>query len=122
VLAWVFDPDPSLARAGLLDAFAASHGLTRFSGGVDYLTGIGRVASPFLDAFEVCAVLPPDLKVLRREVAARGVGPIEVKTKGIDLRPEDVRARLRPQGERPLTLILAGGFGPSCAILARRAR
>lgn len=120
VLAWVFDPDPALLRSGLADGFAAAHGLTRFAPGVDYLTGPARVDSPFLAAFEVVAVLPLDLKRVKREVVARGFGPLEVKTRGVDLRPEAVRSRLRAEGGNPATLLLAGGHGLRQAILARR--
>ncbi len=120
VLRWVFDPDPALIRAGLLDGFATSHGLTRVVDGVDYLTAPDRVDSPFLAAFEVIASLPLDLKRLRHEVASRGLGPLEVKTRGIALSPEQVRAHLRPPGGVPATLLLAGGKGSPKAILARR--
>lgn len=120
VRAWVFDPDPALVRSGLLDGFASAHGLTRFAAGVDYLTGPAAVGSPFLTAFEVVAVLPLDLKRIKREVAARGFGPLEVKTRGVALRPEYVRARLQPKGAEPATLLLAGGPGPARAVLAWR--
>jgi hypothetical protein len=117
---WVFDPDPSLGRVGLLDGFAAAHGLSRFAAGIDYLTGQDRVESPFLAAFEVIDVLPLDLKALRRGLSARGLGLLEVKTRGLDLRPEAVRARLRPQGDLSATLLLAGGTEKARAILAKR--
>lgn len=120
VLGWVFDPDPALGRAGLLDAFALAHGLTRFAPGVDYLTGPEGIASPFLSAFEVVAVLPLDLKRLRKEVAARRFGPLEVKVRGVDLKPEFVRAALKAPGGEPGVVLLAGGDGPARAVLARR--
>jgi THUMP domain-like/RNA cap guanine-N2 methyltransferase len=121
VLAFVFDPDPALTRSGLLDGFAAVHGLHRVASGVDLLTGPGRVGSPFLSGFEVLEVFPLDLKILRREVAARGLGPLEIKTRGLDLRPEEYRAALRPEGPNPATwLLIAGRGGPGRAILARR--
>jgi hypothetical protein len=117
--AWVFDPGPALVRAGLLDGFAAAHGLARL-GGCDFLTGPHRVDSPFLAPFEVDETLPLDLKHLRRTVAERHLGPLEIKTRGLDLRPEDVRKTLRPDGPNPATLLLVGGRGPSLAIVARR--
>ncbi len=118
---FVFDPDPTLTRSGLLDGFAATHGLRRIAAGVDLLTGPGPVESPFLAGFAVVEVFPLDLKALRREVAARGLGPLEIKTRGLEIRPEAYRARLRPEGPNPATLILvAGRDGPSRAILARR--
>ncbi len=119
--AWVFDPDPTLGRAGLLDGFAAAHGLTRIACGCDFLTGPARVDSPFLASFEVDETLPLDLKRLRRAVADRRLGPLEIKTRGLDLLPEDVRKALRPDGPNPATLLLLGGRGPSLAIVARRA-
>jgi SAM-dependent methyltransferase len=120
-LDWVFDPDPTLGRAGLLDGFASAHGLARVAPGCDFLTGPTRVDSPFLTAFEVDDTLPLDLKRLRRVVADRSLGPLEIKTRGLDLRPEDVRKILRPDGPNPATLLLVGGRGPSLAIVARRA-
>jgi hypothetical protein len=117
---WVFDPDPALVRSGLLDAFAVAHGLHRGAEGVGLLTGADRVASAFLTAFEVQQVLPLDLKRLRREVAEQGLGPLEIKVRGLDLRPETLRDRLRPEGTRPATLLLVGGPGPARAILASR--
>lgn len=116
---WVFDPGPALIRSGLLDGFALAHGLARL-GGCDFLTGPDRVDSPFLAPFEVDETLPLDLKRLRRAVAERGLGPLEIKTRGIDLLPEDVRKSLRPDGPNPATLLLVGGLGPSLAIVARR--
>ena len=119
--AFVFDPDPALTRSGLLDGFAAAHQLHRVVAGVDLLTGPVRVDSPFLAPFEVVDAFPLDLKILRREVAARGLGPLEIKTRGLDLRPEAYRTALRPEGPNPATwLLIAGRGGLSRAILARR--
>ncbi len=119
--AFVFDPDPTLDRAGLLDGFAAAHGLRRLAAGVDLLTGPLAVASPFLSAFEVLETFPLDLKVLRREVAARGLGPLEIKTRGLPTTPEAYRARLKPEGSTPATWLLVAGRGePGRAILASR--
>jgi len=119
VQAWVYDPDPALIRSGLLDAFAAVHGLCRFVPGVDYLTSDRLIDSPFLAAFEVVAVLPLDLKTIKRELAARGSGRLEIKTRGVDLRPEDLRRRLRVEGEERATLLLAGVAGLSRAVIAK---
>jgi hypothetical protein len=120
--AWIFDPDPALLRSGLLDSFAASNGLARCAAGVDYLTAPLRLESPFLAAFEVLDVLPLDMKTLRRVVAERRLGPLEIKTRGLDLRPEAVRGRLRPPGPNPATLLLMGGTGQARAVLARRVK
>ena len=117
---FVFDPDPALIRAGLLDGFAAAHGLRRFAPGVDYLSGDDPVASAFLAAFAVVAVVPFDAKRLKHEARALGLDVREVKTRGVDASTDDLRARLRDPGGVPATLLVAGGHGPARAILARR--
>jgi hypothetical protein len=117
---WVYDPDPALRRAGLLESFATAHGLTRCAPGNDFLTGPDWVDSPFLAGFKTVEILPLDLKTLRKLVTARQLGPLEIKTKGLDLRPEAVRAQLKPRGSHPATLLLMGGPGPAIAVLAQR--
>ncbi len=89
--------------------------------GVDLLTGSQAVQSPFLAAFEVVETFPLDLKILRREVSTRGLGPLEIKTRGLKKTPEAYREQLRPAGPNPATLLLiADHAGASRAILARR--
>jgi hypothetical protein len=116
----VLDPDPALVRAGLVDSLAAHLGLGRVADGCDLLTGPIGVDSPWLAAFEVLEVAPLDEKRLRRLVAERGLGPLEIKPRGLDIRPEVLRPRLRPPGPNPATLLLVGGPRPGLAIVARR--
>jgi hypothetical protein len=118
---WIFDPDPSLLRAGLLDGFARMHRLSRVAEGVDYLTGPEPVDTSFLDAFAVREVCSLDLKHLRRMIQRHRVGILEIKVRGIDVTPEALRARLRPRGEESATLLVIGGAGSARAVLARRA-
>ena len=118
--AWVYDPDPALGRSGLLESFAAANGLARCAPGIDFLTGPEPIDSPFLACFEVLEILPLDLKTLGKLVTGRKLGPLEIKTKGTDLRPETLRAQWKPRGPHPATLLLMGGKGTSRAILARR--
>jgi SAM-dependent methyltransferase len=120
IAAWLFEPDPALIRAGLVDGFAVAHGLGRCAAGVDYLTGPEAIVSPFLAAFEVIAVLPFDLKRLKHETKARQLGPLEIKARGLDVRPDELRRALSPPGPNGATLILIGGRGPARAVLARR--
>ncbi|MGP0064550.1 MAG: class I SAM-dependent methyltransferase [Isosphaeraceae bacterium] len=117
---WIYDPDPSLIRAGLLDGFARAHGISRVSEGVDYLTSADPIETPFLAAFAVRDVCSMDLKHLRRMIERHRVGTLEIKVRGVDLTPEALRARLKPRGEESATLLIVGGTGPARAVLARR--
>lgn len=124
---FLFDPDPSLIRAGLLDGFARAHGLSRVAESIDYLTGPEAVDSPFLAAFAVQDVASMDFKHLRRMIARHDVGALEIKVRGLAVTPESLRARLKPDGTQPATLLIIGpgrgdgdGHQPARAVLARR--
>jgi hypothetical protein len=117
----IFDPDPALLRAGLLDGFALEHGLARVADGVDYLTGDRMIASPFLTAFQVLDALPLDLKRLRRLIANNEIGTLEIKVRGADCVPETLRRQLNLAGACRASLLVFGGSGPVRAVLAQRA-
>ncbi len=116
----IYDPDPSLPRAGLLDGFAHEHGLCRIVDGVDYLTGEHLVTSPFLAPFRVREVSPLDLKLLTRLIVKHEIGTLEIKVRGVDITPESLRAKLKPRGTAGATLLLIGGSGAVRAVLAQR--
>ncbi len=119
--AWIFEADPSLVRLRLLDGFAEAHGLKRLGGSHDLLTGDAAVALPQLALFRSFFVGPFDRKRLRREVQARGLGPLEIKPRGVGVTPEALREELRAPGPTPATLFVVGEKGrPSLAILAER--
>jgi THUMP domain-like/RNA cap guanine-N2 methyltransferase len=119
--ALIFDPDPALLRAGLLDGFALEHGLARVADGVDYLTGERMITTPFLSAFHVLDVLPLDLKRLRRLIAKNEIGTLEIKVRGADVAPETLRREFDLGGARAASLLVIGGSGPVRAVLAQRA-
>jgi hypothetical protein len=121
VSTYLYDPDPSLIRAGLLDSFAQAHELHRTAEGVAYLTGSHLVSTPFLAAFEVQEVSPLDLKRIKKMIARHEIGTLEIKTRGVDIAPEALRARLRLRGARAASLLLVGGRSPARAVLAQRA-
>jgi THUMP domain-like len=117
----IYDPDPSLLRADLLDSFALEHNLNRLVEGVDYLTADHLVKSPFLSTFELREVSSLDLKVLRRLIAKHEIGTLEIKVRGASLTPEGLREKLKLRGGRTATLIVVGGTGAAArAILAQR--
>jgi hypothetical protein len=117
----IFDPDPALLRSGLLDGFALAHGLARVADGVDYLTGERLISAPFLTAFHVVDVLPFDLKHLRRLIAQREIGMLEIKVRGVDITPETLRRQLNLSGAQSASLLVIGGSKPVRAVLAQRA-
>ena len=116
----IYDPDPSLLRAGLLDGFACEHKLSRLADGVDYLTADHLVTSPFLAAFELTEISSLDLKAIKRLIVKHEIGTLEIKVRGAEVTPEALRAKLKPRGARAATLLIVGGRGAARAILAQR--
>ena len=117
----IYDPDPALVRAGLLDGFAEAHGLARLADGAQYLTSERMLLSPFIRAFHVLDVSPLDAKQLKRLITKHGIGTLEIKVRGVNVAPETLRRQLDLNGDRSASLLLAGGTGPVRAILAQRA-
>ncbi len=108
---WVHEPDPALIRAGLVDAFAAEHGLAPLAPDIAYLAG-EAVASPFLRRWRILEILPLSLGGLQAALDRRGVGSLVLKKRGFPLDPETLRPRLRV-GERG---------GPAVTVLIYRDR
>lgn len=117
---YVFDPDATVLAAGLEGALAQQHGLTALHPEVPYFTADEPIVDPILQCFEVTDVLPFDRKRIRRLFHDRGVGRVEIKTRGIAERPEQIRRELRLGGDRSAVLLLARLGRRVTAIVARR--
>jgi len=65
-------------------------------------------------------VFPFDEKLLKRELATRKVGTLEIKKRGMDVDPATLRARLALKGPNSATLILVRAGGKRLALLADR--
>ncbi len=117
---FVLEPDAAVLAAGLDGALAERHGLAALHPGVPYFTGDTRIDDSMLACFEVTDVLPFDRRRLRSLFRERGVGKLEIKTRGIEERPEAVRRDLRLRGDGSAVLLLARLGRRVTAIVARR--
>jgi hypothetical protein len=103
---YVYEPDYTLIRSQLLGDFAKQHQLTGISDGIAYLSSDELNDSPWLRAFRVLEVLPLDEAKIRKALSARGIGKLEIKKRGVDITPEELRPKLKLKGEGAATLIL----------------
>jgi hypothetical protein len=117
---FIFEPDPAVLAAHLAGALAAEHDLAAISPGIAYLTGAEPIGDPALACFAVDEVLPLKLRQLAQHLRARGIGRLEIKKRGVDHDPQQVRRALDPCGEESATLILTKLNGKHVAVLARR--
>ncbi|MFM1767307.1 MAG: hypothetical protein RIR81_688, partial [Actinomycetota bacterium] len=103
---FVYEPDSALIRSQLVGDFANQQGFTGISDGIAYLSSEQLVISPWLRAYEVLEVLPLDETQIRKALWARGIGKLEIKKRGVDITPEELRPKLKLKGEGAATLIL----------------
>lgn len=117
---FVFDPDPAVVRAGLVDAAAERLGLSRLDRDEEYLTGDRAVDSPFVQPFEVLAELSNNLTEVRRHFRTGGFGQVEIKCRRIPIEADAIRRRLPLNGDRPAVLVFARLQGRARALVCRR--
>ena len=119
---YVFEPDAAVLAADLGGALAEHHGLAALHWDVPYYTADADVDDPLMASFEIADVLPFDRKRLRKLFRERGVGRLEIKTRGIKESPEQIRRDLRLQGSGEAVLFLARLGRRVTAMVATRIR
>lgn len=101
---WIIDPDGAIVRAGLVRHWAARHGLWQLDPKIAYLTGDAVPAG--VRGFAVLEQIPMKEKALRKALAARDCGSLEILVRGVDVDPDELRKRLRLKGGAPLSLVI----------------
>lgn len=119
---YLFDPDPSIVRAGLVDLLASQLELSRLDVAEEYLTGPGPVESPFVQVFAVIEELPNNERQIRQALRQRNFGALEIKCRHVPIDANSLRRRLPMRGHEPGVLIFARIAGRTRAVLARRSR
>jgi hypothetical protein len=73
-----------------------------------------------LACFEVAEVMPLQTRKLAHYLRERAVGKLEIKKRGVDLTPEQLRRELKLRGDDAATLLICRVGGRPTAIVARR--
>jgi SAM-dependent methyltransferase len=103
---YLYEPDSSLIRSGLMGEFAIENNLKLIDQRIAYLTSNELVRSPWLKAYEIEERFPLDRKLISDELASRGVGILEIKKRGVDITPEEFRKKLKLRGKGAASLII----------------
>ncbi len=103
---YLAEPDGTLLRAGLLDAFAREHGLASLAPGIAYLTAPALVRSPWLRWWRRLESVPWSPERLQAALDRHDAGSVVIKKRGFPLTPEQVRAGLVLRGSREVTVLL----------------
>ena len=117
---FLFDPDPAIVRAGLVDMLATRDGFGRLDQDEEYLTADRVIATPFARSFEVLAELPNNERAIRDYFRNSSVGQLEIKCRHIPIDAESIRRRITLAGDEAAVLIFARIAGRSRAVVGRR--
>jgi hypothetical protein len=101
---WLVDPDGAVVRAGLVRHYAARHGLGQLDPHIAYLTGDAPPAGT--RAFRVLEYGRYSEKTLRATLRGHDVGALEILVRGVSVRPDELRRRLRPNGSTAATVVI----------------
>ena len=105
---FLYEPKPAILAGQLAPSWAASHHLQYIHSGVAYFTSDFSREVAGGTCYEILEELPFDLKQIKRHLKKHDIGRLEIKKRGIDLTPEQLRKDLKPKGNNGATLIIAG--------------
>ena len=117
---FLYDPDPAVVRAGLVDVVADRLGLSRLDSAEEYLTSDEWIQSPFVQSFEILTNLPNNERDLKAWIRTSGIGSVEIKCRHIPVQADILRRRLPLSGPTPGVVVFARVDGKARIIGARR--
>jgi hypothetical protein len=117
---YLYEPDGAVIRARLIGDLGRRLDATMVSEGIAYLSSNTAVHTPFASCFRVVESLPFDERTLKKALATRGIGTLEIKKRGVDVDPAQLRKRLSLRGAESATLIVTRVAGRHTALLAER--
>ena len=117
---YLYEPDGAVIRARLIGDLARSLEGRMLDETIAYVTADRLESTPFARAFRVLERFPLDERLLARELAARGIGTLEIKKRGVDIDPAKLRPRLKLRGDASAVLVLTRIAGARTALLAER--
>ncbi len=103
---YVYEPDNAVVRSHLIGQLAEQIQAHLFAPEIAYLTSDQQISSPWLKGYKVLDNLVFDRKKLKAYLRERGIGVLEIKKRGSDIVPEQLRKELALKGEGAATLIV----------------
>lgn len=117
---YLFVPDSTLFASRLAGALADQLQLRATSGGLSYYTADEYRESELLETFEVQELLNLDVKRVKQLLRERNVGSLEIKARGVEVDPAELRKKLQPRGSESATLLIFRSGKDVVAAVARR--
>jgi hypothetical protein len=117
---YLYEPDGAVIRARLIGDLARSLSATMLDSTIAYFSSAEAHHTPLAQGFEVIDEVPYSAANLKALVAGANLGQVEIKKRGLDVDPAQVRRGLTLEGTGSATVILTRIQGAKTAILAKR--
>ena len=117
---YLYEPAGAVIRAGAIADLGAQLDAGLLDRQVAYLTSDQLCSTAFATAFRVRQRLPFHLKALRNWVREEQIGVLEIKKRGLDVDPAELRKRLRLGGPKNATLVISRTLNGSIAAVVER--
>jgi hypothetical protein len=104
---YLYEPAGSVIRAGAIPDLGAQLGAGLVDAQVAYLTGDQLHSTPLATVFEVRQQLPAKLRALRKWVREAEIGVLEIKKRGLDIDPSQLRKQLKLEGPNSATMVIS---------------
>jgi len=103
---FIYEPDNAIVRSHLIAELAEQIGATLIAPQIAYLSSADQIDSPFVRGFRVLDEMAFDRKKLKAYLRERNIGTLEIKKRGADIVPEELRKELQLKGENAATLVV----------------
>lgn len=103
---FIYEPDNAIVRSHLIADLAHEVGASLISREIAYLSSDREIDSPMMRGFRVIDEMAFDRKKLKAYLRDRNIGTLEIKKRGVDVVPEQLRKEMSLKGEIAATLIL----------------
>jgi len=109
--AHIYEPDGAVIRSHLISSLLETTGGHLLDEHIAYFTHEEQISTPFARGYKVLAVHDYNVKKLRSWVKANGIGTLDIKKRGVDATPEELRkillAGVPKSAKNRATLMLA---------------
>ncbi|KUM30519.1 SAM-dependent methyltransferase [Arthrobacter sp. EpRS66] len=109
--AHIYEPDGAVIRSHLISSLLETTGGHLLDEHIAYFTHEEQISTPFTRGYKVLAVHDYNVKKLRSWVKANGIGTLDIKKRGVDATPEELRkillAGVPKSAKNRATLMLA---------------
>ena len=119
---FVYEPDNAVVRSHLIAELGREVGATLIAPEIAYLSSDEKIDSQMMRGFKVIDEMAFDRKKLKAYLRDRNIGTLEIKKRGVDVVPEQLRKELALKGEIAATLILTRVGDDHRALLAEPLR